>query len=194
MPAHRRLLILLTLGIFAVAVMGQDDACAGTETVNEPSPQEEPEDGQEGGDEEDEPAETAAVGDTLTLQGFEGLEMDVTLDEVEEGITGGEFDQPEGELVAVRLTLENTSDATYNDSPSNGATLVTDDDQQASSALLIEGDCTLDASVRIAPGDTRSVCIPFDVPQGASPRLFQFALDSGFAEQGGEWRLGESSG
>lgn len=141
--------------------------------------------------------ETATVGDALQLEGFEGLRMAITLENVEKGISGGEFDQPPAgtEFVGVNLQLENVGQTTYNDSPSNGATLVDSDDQQYTSTLLTGGQCTGSEQARVAPGDTRSVCIPFEVPQDANLRLFQFALDSGFSEQGGEWRLGrERSG
>jgi len=38
-------------------------------------------------------AETAQVGDALKLQGFEGLAMDVTLENVQTGIAAGDFDE-----------------------------------------------------------------------------------------------------
>lgn len=181
---------------FVVLIVGCSALIAGggSETINEPTTDQEAE--QEAAP--DGPAaeqETATVGDTLTLEGFEGLSMDVTLESVDRGIAGGEFDQaPEGtEYVGVKLKLENVSDKTYNDSPSNGATLVTQDDEQVTSTILMEGECTGGDSARIAPGDTRSLCIPYEVPADAELRLFQFALDSGFSEQGGEWKLNEGS-
>lgn len=160
---------------------------AGEETVDEPTVNEPTQEGGGEGEQEGEPAQAAAVGDTLTLEGFEGLTLDVTLEEIDEDLELGEFD--EGDYVGVRLAMENTGDTAYDDSPSNGATLVTSDDQQITSTILSGGDCSGSESVRIAAGDTRDVCIPFEAASGTSLRLFQFALDSGFADQTGEWEL-----
>ncbi len=166
------------------------DSGTAPETVNEPTEDQGAEQEAEPDDEPPAEQQTAAVGDTLTLEGFEGLRMDVTLESIDEGIAGGEFDQaPEGtEYIGVNLRLENVSEQTYNDSPSNGATLITDSDEQIMSTILLGGECGGD-SARIAPGDTRSVCIPYEAPTDTELRLFQFALDSGFSEQGGEWQL-----
>jgi hypothetical protein len=164
---------------------------AGEETVDDPTVNEPAQEGDEEGEEgqEGEPSQ-AAVGDTLTLEGFDGLTMAVTLSELDRRLeVNEEFDM--GSYVGVRLTLTNTGEVAYDDSPSNGATLVTEDDQQLSSTILFEdADCSGAESARIAPGDTREVCVVFEREEGQGLRLFQFALDSGFAEQTGEWELG----
>ncbi len=166
---------------------------AGEETIDDPTVNEPTQDDGGGGDKEgedgDEAPQTAAVGDTLTLEGFEGLTVDVTLTEVDRRLElDEEFDT--GSYVGVRLTMTNTGDVAYNDSPSNGATLVTTDDEQLTSTLLFDdAGCSGSEGVRITPDDTREFCIPFERQEGQSLRLFQFALDSGFAEQTGEWEL-----
>ncbi len=178
--------LLLIVGCSALLVAG--DETVDDPTVNEPTGSEpsEPEP-----DEPEEPAEpqTASVGDTLTLEGFEGLTMDVTLTELDRDLeVDQDFDT--GSYVGVRLTLTNTGEVAYDDSPSNGAALVTKDDQQLSSTILFEdADCSGADAARIAPGDTRKVCVVFEREEGQELRLFQFALDSGFAEQTGEWTL-----
>lgn len=174
--------LVLIVGCAALITAGEDTV--DEPTVNEPSGSGDDEEGQ-GGE-----AQRAAIGDTLTLEGFEGLTMDVTLTEIDRRLeVDEEFDM--GSYVGVRLTLTNTGDAAYDDSPSNGATLVTEDDQQLSSTILFEdADCSGAESARIAPGDTREVCVVFEREEGQGLRLFQFALDSGFAEQTGEWELG----
>lgn len=179
--------LVLIVGCSALFVAG--DETVDDPTVNEPSGSE-----PEEPDAPEEPADTgepqtASVGDTLTLEGFEGLTMDVTLTELDRRLeVEQEFDT--GSYVGVRLTLTNTGEVAYDDSPTNGATLVTEDDQQLSSTILFEdADCSGADAARIAPGDTRKVCVVFEREEGQELRLFQFALDSGFAEQTGEWTL-----
>jgi len=178
--------LVLIVGCSALLVAG--DETVDDPTVNEPSGSEPSEPSEPEPDEPDGP-QTASVGDTLTLEGFEGLTMDVTLTELDRGLeVDQDFDT--GSYVGVRLTLTNTGEVAYDDSPSNGAALVTQDDQQLSSTILFEdADCSGAEAARIAPGDTRKVCVVFEREEGQELRLFQFALDSGFAEQTGEWTL-----
>jgi hypothetical protein len=175
--------LVLIVGCSALFVAG--DETVDDPTVNEPSGSEPSE------PEPEEPAEpqTASVGDTLTLEGFEGLTMDVTLTKLDRGLeVDQDFDT--GSYVGVRLTLTNTGEVAYDDSPSNGATLVTKDDQQLTSTILFgDADCSGADAARIAPGDTRKVCVVFEGEEDQELRLFQFALDSGFADQTGEWTL-----
>lgn len=136
--------------------------------------------------------ETAGVGDSLTLGGANDLTVRVTLTAIDE-LPVGEFDavDPGTRVVGVRLRLTNTSDATYDDAPSNGAALIDDNEEQAESAGFV-GDCTA-AIAKIAPGDSRRICLPFALKEGAQPVKFQFALDSGFSDENGEWEIEASS-
>jgi hypothetical protein len=178
--------LVLIIGCSALFVAGEETV--DDPTVNEPTGDNDKADDEGQGGNEDRP-QTASVGDTLTLKGFEGLTMDVTLTEIDRRLeVEQEFDT--GNYVGVRLTLTNTGEVAYDDSPSNGATLVTKDDQQLSSTILFgDADCSGAEAARIAPGDTRKVCVVFEREEGQELRLFQFALDSGFAEQTGEWTL-----
>ncbi|WP_156325392.1 hypothetical protein [Nonomuraea sp. SBT364] len=49
--------------------------------------------------------------------------------------------------------------------------------------------CWLSPRVTLAAGDQRRGTLVFEVPKNAKIERFQFALESGFAEQKGEWRL-----
>jgi hypothetical protein len=42
--------------------------------------------------------------------------------------------------------------------------------------------------VKIAPGSKRAGCLTFEIPKTANPGVFQFTLDSGFADETGEWQ------
>jgi hypothetical protein len=138
-------------------------------------------------------ARQAAVGDTLRLSGQSGEALAVTVDAVMDPLTVGQFDEADGgdRYVGVQITLKNVGPVAYSDSPSNGATLLGSDDQQAESELVAGGPCGNDfsSSVNIAPGDLQQGCLAFELPEGKSAGSFQFTLDSGFAGQTGQWSL-----
>ena len=48
---------------------------------------------------------------------------------------------------------------------------------------------SIGSSVKIAPGSKRAGCLTFEMPKSAKPEEFQFTLDSGFADETGEWQL-----
>ncbi len=182
--------LLLIVGCSALFVAGDETVDDPTvNEPNEPSGDSEPSEASEPEPDEPDGPQTASVGDTLTLEGFEGLTIDVTLTEIDRRLeVDQDFDT--GSYVGVRLTLTNTGETAYDDSPSNGAALVTTDDEQLTSTILFEdADCSGADAARIAPGDTRKVCVVFEREEGQELRLFQFALDSGFADQTGEWTL-----
>ncbi len=156
-----------------------------TATTAEPTVEEEP-----APEPEPEPA-TAGVGDVLTLTGMDDVQLKVKLVGIVDPVPGGEFDEAEGRFVGVKLKFTNVGDAAYDDAPANGATLITRGDEQIDMALMTEGECSgsFASSVKLAPGASRVGCIPFDVPAGKRLKTFQFTLDSGFADETGEWTI-----
>lgn len=135
----------------------------------------------------------AKIGDTLTLTGEGGETMAVTVDGVMDPLQVGSYDQadPGQRFVGVQLALKNVGQVAYSDSPSNGATLLSNTNEQAQGQIVSGGPCGNDfqSSANIAPGDTQQGCIPFEMPTGEIPATFQFTLNSGFADQTGQWSL-----
>jgi hypothetical protein len=137
---------------------------------------------------------TATIGRPITLQGLEpGLRMSVTVTQVFDPATpAGTFTKPQAgqKFVAVQVRLANVGQAVYDDAPDNGARLIDAQGQQYSSAIarVTEGQ-GFQGSATINPGDSRMGVIVFEVPRTARPAKFQFALNSGFAAQTGEWAL-----
>lgn len=133
------------------------------------------------------------IGDSRTLTGNEGEEIEVTPTKVIDPVPAGEDEPLEAgnRFVGVELTLSNVGDADYEDAPSNGAKLITEDDQQADTTTITEGPCSssFGSDVKIAPGEQRQGCIPFEVPQGSKVKQLQFGLSSGFADQTGDWDI-----
>lgn len=136
----------------------------------------------------------AGIGDSITLKGMEGETVKVKLLRVLDPAPAGEFDTPSSgkRYVGVELQLTNVGAKTYKDSPSNGATMIYGASRQADATLLSDGPCAANgfaSDARIAPGAKRRGCIPFEIGKSSKARTFQFALDSGLADEGGEWQL-----
>jgi hypothetical protein len=135
----------------------------------------------------------AAIGETLKLRGSGGLTVDVTVDAVLDPLSVGQYDQADAgqRFIGVQVTLQNVGSVPYSDSPSNGATLLSRSDEQATSEIVTGGPCGngFQSSAKIAPGDTQQGCLPFELPVNETAGTFQFTLDSGFADQTGQWSL-----
>lgn len=208
----KRLIVLAILGVLAIAVMGADscgtsssitttadsssDAASTVDHSNDPDNVYNLDDSGDSESSEDSappPPKTLHVGSAATLTGFDNVQMRVTLVKVIDPLQGGEYDEPDAgkRYVGIVIRLTNTGATAYDDAPSNGATLLLSNDEQASSTLLIGGECESSSfsSVKIAPGGSRRGCIAFEVPANRKATAFQFALDSGFSDQTGEWKL-----
>ncbi|MDX2388934.1 MULTISPECIES: DUF4352 domain-containing protein [unclassified Streptomyces] len=140
------------------------------------------------------PVASAAVGATLDLRGLtDGEGLAVTLVKVvDPARTGNPYSAPDAgsRLVAVQFRLKNTGTAVYQDSPSNGAKVVDERGQQFGSAYQ---DTTagpgFPGSITVAPGDTGLGFITFEVPKASRVTKVQFAMNSGFSPNTGQWRV-----
>jgi hypothetical protein len=187
----RRILILALAGTFAVLTMGADSCSTDTKDTADNSSTSS---SSSGGGKSKPKAPKAHIGDFITLRGGEkGEKIKVKVNRVIDPLAGGEFDQPSAgkRYVGVEITLKNVGTTTYSDSPSNGAQLIGTNDRQFDSTLLSGGPCgdEFSASAKIAPGDRRVGCIPFEVGKHAKLKKFQFTLSSGFGPDNGEWLL-----
>jgi hypothetical protein len=90
--------------------------------------------------------------------------------------------------VAVLLRIVNLRRDRYNDSPSNGARLITA--TRAAYPIALPGkEPNLDEMAAIPPGGSHTGWLTFEVPIQAHLSKFMFVLDSGFAPGRGEWLL-----
>lgn len=134
----------------------------------------------------------AKVGDSLELAGMnEGEKMTVTVVKVVDPAEGkDEIFQPQQGMrfVAVQFRLRNTGTAVYDDSPGNGAALVDSEGQSFSESLNeTSAGPSFAGSVTTKPGSTALGFITFEVPKGSKVAKIQFTLDSGMADETGEW-------
>ncbi|MDH6144021.1 MULTISPECIES: DUF4352 domain-containing protein [Kitasatospora] len=137
----------------------------------------------------------AKVGDTIGLKGMNaGASADITVVKVvdnAQSATDGINPADGKRWIAVQFRIKNTGTAAYSDAPSNGATVLDDQGQSYNSVVA---DTTAGQSfptpLNIAAGDSALGFITFEVPTGTKLAKAQFTLDSGFADQTGQWQLG----
>ncbi|UBU09962.1 DUF4352 domain-containing protein [Nonomuraea gerenzanensis] len=137
---------------------------------------------------------TSEPGGTITLKGMEaGSKVAVTLDEVySEAQPTQDSIQPKpgNRFMAVQLTLTNKGRVGYKDAPMNGAVVIDSERQQYPfSTAYVEQGQQFHWATSIDPSDSRKGLIVFEVPDGAEMVALQFTLNSGYAEQSGEWKL-----
>lgn len=138
--------------------------------------------------------DVAKVGDTIALKGTDdGSKLDVTVVKVVDPAKGSdEFTTPATgkRFVGVQFRLVNTGSVAYSDSPSNGVQLADKDGQQFQSTFGdISAGPSMAAEVKLKPGAKALGWIVFEVPKASKVSVVQFAMNSGFADQTGEWKL-----
>lgn len=137
---------------------------------------------------------SAAVGDTVELTGnLDGESLAVTLVKlVDPAGAKNQYATPEAgtRFVAVQFRLKNTGTAVYNDSPSNGAKIVDTQGQQFSPSYNDTGaGPSFPGRVTVAPGDTGLGFLTFEVPKTSKIAKVQFAMNSGFSPNTGQWTV-----
>lgn len=135
----------------------------------------------------------AQVGDTIALTGTEdGSKLDVTVVKVADPAKpADEFFAPEtgNRWIGVQFQLVNTGTVAYGDSPSNGAQIADAQGQQFTSTFADISAGPSMTSVNLKPGAKALGWIVFELPKASKADIVQFGMDSGFAEQTGEWKL-----
>ncbi|MFB6809424.1 DUF4352 domain-containing protein [Streptomyces sp. NPDC056387] len=139
--------------------------------------------------------QTAAVGSTLTLKGTkDGEQVAVTVVKWADPVkASNDFSKPKDgfRYVAAQLRLENTGNVPYDDSPGNGTQLADDQGQQFTATFTggITAGPEFPGSVKLAPGAKGLGYVVFEVPTDAKVATLHFALNSGFADQTGQWDI-----
>ncbi|MBM9507498.1 DUF4352 domain-containing protein [Actinacidiphila acididurans] len=136
----------------------------------------------------------AHVGDTLTVHGYEnGSQLAVTLVKwLPTAKSSDEFMTPDAgkRYAAAQIRITNTGTAAYSDSPSNGAQVADGSGQRFDSTFAdVTAGPSMASSVTLKPGDKALGWITFEVPKASTITAVQFTMDSGFADEVGEWRI-----
>ena len=137
---------------------------------------------------------TAAVGDTLTLKGMEdGEQLDVTLKQWLPTAKGAdEFNIPSDgkKWAAAQFELVNTGSKVYSDSPSNGAKAADSQGQRFDAWFgEIAAGPAMSSDVSLPKGEKALGWIVFEVPKDSKIVTVQFAMNSGFSDQTGQWSV-----
>lgn len=143
---------------------------------------------------EEKKQETAAVGDTLTLKGMEdGEQLDVTLKQwLPTAKPATEFDIPQDgkKWAAAQFELVNTGSKVYADSPQNGAKAADSKGQRFDSWFgEISAGPGMSSDVSLPKGEKALGWIVFEVPKDSKVVSVQFAMNSGFSDQTGQWSV-----
>jgi hypothetical protein len=135
-------------------------------------------------------ARTPRVGGSVTLRSDDEF-LRVTLLAVRDpAYAVGRFGSPalRNKLVSVLLKVTNLGRGFYHDSPGNGTKLISRS-TRVYSTVLPGVDPNLDGLAGLSPGASEIGWLTFEVPVGMRPWKLRYVLDSGFAQQGGEWLL-----
>jgi len=140
-------------------------------------------------------SQNLSIGGSTTLSGNGGETMKVSVIGVQDPASGGMLDQPDPgtRYVGVELAMANIGGVDYSDAPSNGAALIDSTGQQHDPVITSGGSCDSPGTLNIMPGNWERLCIPFELPEGTAPGLFQFTLSSGFAPQTAQWSLSSAT-
>jgi len=135
-------------------------------------------------------AQTPHVGNSITLRSDDEF-LRITLLAVRDPAhLPGRFGSPapRNKLVSVLLKVANLGRDFYHDSPGNGAKLISGS-ARVYSTVLPGIDPNLDGLAGLSRGASQVGWLTFEVPAGMHPSKLRYVLDSGFADQRGEWLL-----
>lgn len=137
----------------------------------------------------------AHLGDTITIHGFDkGSKLAVTLVKWAPTAKGAdEFTTPDTgkRFAAAQFRITNTGTAVYSDSPSNGVQVADGEGQRFDSTFSdVSAGPSMASQVDLKPGDKALGWISFEVPKTSKIASVQFAMDSGFADEAGQWTIG----
>jgi hypothetical protein len=82
-------------------------------------------------------------------------------------------------FVGVYLTYHNAGSTTFNDSPGNEVTLLTNQQNVVQSSIEELSSCPSTANFTVGSGQTLKTCVAFEEPNGQSVKYVEVSLDSG---------------
>ncbi|MFJ4786719.1 DUF4352 domain-containing protein [Streptomyces sp. NPDC088794] len=129
----------------------------------------------------------------MSLSGTDsGETLDVTVRKVVDPARPADYFKPSAgqHYVSVQFRLKNTGTAVYKDSPSNGATVIDKAGQRFTATIAnTTAGPEFPGSVTIRPGKSALGFITFEVADGSRVVTVQFAMNSGFSDDVGEWTV-----
>lgn len=136
---------------------------------------------------------TAKVGDTISLTGFEGVKLDATVVKVvDPAAPENEYMKPKAgtRLVAVQWRIANTGTVPVDSGPTSGSNVVDGSGQQFDTSYHpTSAGPEFPSGVKIPPGESRLGFVTYEVPDDSKVVKIQFAANSGYAKQTGQWAV-----
>lgn len=134
------------------------------------------------------PIPTVPVGTNQTLSADqENDQIDTTVTAVQD-LAPDQFNQPNSGMhyVGVFVKYHNMGATTFDDSPDNDVTLITNADNTISADVADVGGCSNDGDLKVGPGETLRTCVTFQEPNDQHVKTVEVSLDSG-NDAPGEW-------
>jgi hypothetical protein len=126
------------------------------------------------------PPKRTRFGAAAQIEGADGELIEVTARRILNNIIGGEYEEPEigNRYVGVEVEIANRGDAAISDYPS--AKLKLNNGRQVDTTIMLGGECASDdfSSIDLAPGDSATGCLPFEIPEEADIDGFQMRIGS----------------
>jgi hypothetical protein len=136
----------------------------------------------------------AKVGDSITIKGIEaGEQVQVTLKKIADPAKpADEFFSPEkgNRWIGAQYEILNTGAKVYADTPGNGSQVADTEGQRFGPVFAdITAGPSMTNDATVQPGDKVLGWLVYEVPENAKLASIQFAMNSGFADQTGQWSL-----
>jgi cytoskeletal protein RodZ len=133
---------------------------------------------------------TAHVGSTVDVGGSKGLA--VTLNQVIDPASGADqYTSPNAgdRFVAIDVKIVNNGTAAFSDDANSDVTLIGTDNQSYTADFDSVSECTNfnSGQYTLAPGESTTGCVVFQVPDAVNTGKVQFQTQSGLSQSTGEW-------
>lgn len=134
----------------------------------------------------------AGPGDTITVKGFKGEKLAVTLVSVNTAVHGSGMSTPPAgkHFVDVKLRIRDEGTGAYSASPSVATQLVDASGQSYEPSMAGAGCHQFPGAVHIARGASSLGCVLFTVPTAAKITQVQFTPDAGMGQHTAQWSAG----
>jgi hypothetical protein len=184
----RRIGIVAVVGLAVFATVASGSSSVKTQSNGSSSGSTSP---SSGGASTSTTAAVAHTGGTITLKGQDKI-VDVTLVKVIDPAQGAsEFATPDSgkRFVGAEFQIKNTGTGTFDDDANNDASVIGSDNQTYTADMNDIAGCTNfnSGSVTLAPGESATGCVNFQVPSGVTVVKVRFAANMGLGADTGEW-------
>lgn len=134
--------------------------------------------------------QTAKVGSTINIGGDKGVAVNLTqIIDPAQGASQYTSADAGKRFVGVKLQITNNSTISFKDDANNDVTLIGSDNQSYTADYNTISGCTnfSDGMFTLAAAASTTGCVTFQIPNGVTSAKVQFAPNSGFSGDTGEW-------